>query len=120
MVIFDSARLYSLAPAAETQQGRVGLIRTVDERRQSGLLVALENPEVDHADARGPRRSRPSSGQMAAGGAPDEQDGHQHGRQHQGRPEVGLLVDQGERDGGQDQHDQRGPGASSRPLAAAQ
>ena len=120
MVIFDSARLYSLAPAAETAAGpRSGWSGTVDERGQSGLLVALEDPEVDHADAQD-HRDHGQHRQMATGGAADEQHGHQHRGQHQGRPEIGLLVDQGERDGGQDQYDQQSPERRSRPLAAAQ
>ena len=109
MVIFDSARLYSLAPAAGLQQGGVGLVGAVDERGQPGLLVALQHAEVDHPDGQDDRDQRQSR-QVPARRPADQQHGHQHRGQHQRRSQIGLLVDQGERDGGQDQHHDQAAG----------
>ena len=56
---------------------------------------------------------------MACRAPADQQHGPQHRGQHQSGAEVGLLVDEGERDGGQQQHHDQGPGRQPAPGRGA-
>ena len=51
MAILDSARLYSLAPAAERSRAALGWSGLLTNDVSRCLLVALQDPEVDDADA---------------------------------------------------------------------